>query len=225
MDDLNRTYVDIATRFKMPGWSRGAWYTTLGRGSRWSKTRFLFVVHQKGECVRVEIFRVVGGTCSLNIDAKPIPANVIREFAICAGLEGDLLEVDGHLFIEDKLDSPISKLPSRELCEATKACCAISKHGNHLAEMLNWDGKVATASAAKEVSECLSSIERFVDEMEPDGCLNKRIADYRAKIDTQFARINNIDAKCRETMEILSLSREYLGSLGIDCDSSKKEME
>ena len=222
MDDLNRTYVDAATRFKMDGWNRGAWYTSFGRGSRWSKTRFLLVVHQKGEYVRVEIFHVVGGTSSLNVVAKPIPANVIREFAICAGLEGDLLEVDGHLFIEDKMDSPISKLPSRELCEETKAYCAISKHGKHLAELLNWDGKVATASAAKEVSECLSSIERFVDEMGPDGYLNKKIAEYRAKIDTQLARINNIDEKCRETMEALSLAREYLGSLGIDCDYAKK---
>ena len=221
MDSLIQMYVGSASTLKMKGWYRGAWHTTMSRGSKWSATRFGFVLHQKDDEVLVELLQVDPNSPFYKPTVKPIPKDILREWAKGARLENHMVEVEGRLMISGLLYY-IDGRPSNEMCESSNAYDAIDRYGQYLAEMLRWSGKVRTFADAVEVYDNLSEVQTFVDEMRPDGRLNSRIKRNQESIASEMRVIERLDKDQRQSLATWNGSKDYLERLGIEFDFKKE---
>ena len=222
MAELFTMYVGSATKLKMKGWYRGAWFTGSVFGNAWSKTKFGLVMHQKGNEVLVEILQALSFSDYTFSKVREIPSEVIRAFAEGCGLQYSLKEIDGHLLVKGLAEDVDVQRPSLELAKMTNAYRALKQNGDALAEMIRWRGKVKTFEDAREVSKLLGDVERFVEEMKPDGQLNEYIKRIQNNIKTEMNALEKIDAEQRKSSATLESAREYLDKLGIEYKLEEK---
>ena len=186
--------------------------------------RFIFVLHQKGDDVMVEIRTVSPTLKKWQGHTKPIDPKLMASVVKGTGWEEDFVpSEDGvRTFFRGMWRGCPSARPSLETCENSNACQFILKRGDALATLLhfnkkgrNKNTKVKTLNDAALVNKCFLDIMKFVTVAGGHHELTTDRNDTQSKISRLNESIKDLTATNSGIHESFDISRELLTKRGI----------
>ena len=186
--------------------------------------RFIFVLHQKGDDVMVEVRTVSPTLKKWQGHTKPIDPKLMARAVKGTGWEEDFVpsEDGSRTFFRGMWKGCPSARPSLETCENSNAGQFILKHGDALATLLHFSKKgkyrnikVKTLDDAAMVNKCFLNIVKFVAVAGGHHELTTDRNDTQARISRLNESIKDLTATNSGIHESFNNSRELLTERGI----------
>ena len=186
--------------------------------------RFIFVLHQKGDDVMVEMRTVSPTLKKWGGHTKPIDPKLMARVVKGTGWEEDFVpSEDGtRTFFRGMWRGCPSARPSLETCENSNACQFILKHGDELATLIHFskkgrhkNGKVKTLEDAFIVNKCFLNIMEFVAVAGEHHKLITDRNDTQSRISRLNESIKELTATNSGIHESFNISKELLTERGI----------
>jgi len=212
--------------FVVSGFKRGTWREQVRRGVHVKNidttTNFVYAVHWNGSECLVELLHKRPGSSS----TSPVPADIVRKFAESSRFRRNIVEIDGHIFVSGYRPTSIGKEPPSRPC---KSICAnstarefVAAHGDEMATMMQFPGRISSPEEAKEANMDLLLVERVCDQLKagPESEMSRLIKSHEKVVERSRRQIREADESRKSCAEKCQSALEVLGAHGIHFEKS-----